>query len=210
MSFVLSKIEECSSASEVAQSVSVLHAIRWVTLAWRNVKADTIMKCFRAAGILTGDFNVASLPTVDEDPFADLDTADDLQSMMSQLPETCSAKEYLLAEDLPTCASYDSESWEDSFLDEVEHRSKRHKESEEAGEDSSSDEDTEEPHSGITQCRISTLAEAMSSVEDICKFLDLQGHTTEATEACQLLDKLAILQQKKQHLKQTTLDKFFS
>ena len=76
----------------------------------------------------------------------------------------------------------------------------------EKGEDSSSDEEAKEPHSSIAQCHINPLAEAMSSVEDIAsdKFLDLQDLITEATEACQLLDRLTNLLQK-QLLKQTTV-----
>ena len=35
MRFILAKIENCSSASEVLQSVNVLHAIRWVAEAWK-------------------------------------------------------------------------------------------------------------------------------------------------------------------------------
>lgn len=84
----------------------------------------------------------------------------------------------------------------------------------EKGEDSSSDEEAKEPHSSIAQCHINplteamskNLSEAMSSTEDIAsdKFLDLQDLITEATEACQLLDRLTNLLQK-QLLKQTTV-----
>ena len=44
MTFVLAKIETCSSASELLKSVNVLHAIRWVGEAWKNVKVITIKK----------------------------------------------------------------------------------------------------------------------------------------------------------------------
>ena len=50
--YVLSKIHECESASEVASEVSILVAIRWIAQAWKEVKAETICKCFRKAGIL--------------------------------------------------------------------------------------------------------------------------------------------------------------
>ena len=38
----MAKIETCSSASEVLQSVNVLYAIRWVAEAWKNVSETTI------------------------------------------------------------------------------------------------------------------------------------------------------------------------
>ena len=46
--FVLSKIDVCETASEITNSVTILHAIR---LAWEAVKPDTIKKCFRKASI---------------------------------------------------------------------------------------------------------------------------------------------------------------
>ena len=45
--FVLAKIEECTTASEVTKSLTILHAIRWVAEAWKKVASDTIQKCFR-------------------------------------------------------------------------------------------------------------------------------------------------------------------
>ena len=39
---VLSKIEECKTGSEVASSVNVLIAIRWIAQAWDKVQEKTI------------------------------------------------------------------------------------------------------------------------------------------------------------------------
>ena len=50
--FVLSQIDVCDKASEVAKSVSILHSIRWAAQAWDAVSAETIRRCFRKAGIL--------------------------------------------------------------------------------------------------------------------------------------------------------------
>ena len=48
--FVLSLIDACDKASEVAKSVSILHPIRWVAQA-DAMSAET--RCFRKAGMMT-------------------------------------------------------------------------------------------------------------------------------------------------------------
>ena len=55
----------------------MLHAIRWVAEAWKNVSETTIKKCFRKTGILRHDFSVVSpLIPAASDPFSDIDTCD--------------------------------------------------------------------------------------------------------------------------------------
>ena len=41
---ILSKIEECNTASEVVQSVTILNAVRWVAQAWEKVTPETFKK----------------------------------------------------------------------------------------------------------------------------------------------------------------------
>ena len=55
---VLARIDEAKNATEVTGSINVLTAIRLVALGWREVKASTIKKCFRKAGVLRDDFEV--------------------------------------------------------------------------------------------------------------------------------------------------------
>ena len=69
LQYVISKIDECDKASDIVKSLNVLIAIRWVALAWSQVTADTISKCFRKAGILDTQLDVNSRDTDDQDPF---------------------------------------------------------------------------------------------------------------------------------------------
>ena len=42
--YVLSKIDERSTATDVVKSVNILIAVRWVAKAWSMVKAETISR----------------------------------------------------------------------------------------------------------------------------------------------------------------------
>ena len=55
LQYVVAKIDTATLATEFTQSINVLTAIRWVALAWREVKALTVQKCFRHSGILHTD-----------------------------------------------------------------------------------------------------------------------------------------------------------
>ena len=118
--YVLSKIEECTSAAEVVNSVDVLLAIRWINKAWNEVKEETIQKCFRKAGILDEDLNPLTLVD-DVDPFAEADAL--LQDLITQsMPtsESCSVEEYINGESsLSTCQEFDNETWDTDFLDSI-------------------------------------------------------------------------------------------
>ena len=55
---VFARIDECDTATDVANSVNILVAIRWVTKAWLAVKETTICKMFSKAGMLDSTLNV--------------------------------------------------------------------------------------------------------------------------------------------------------
>ena len=42
MSYVLSKIVVCETATEVITSINILITMRWVAQAWAKVKAETV------------------------------------------------------------------------------------------------------------------------------------------------------------------------
>ena len=54
-------LAERTTASEVTKSLTILHATRWVTEAWKQVPSYTIKKCFQNAGILTESFEAVQL-----------------------------------------------------------------------------------------------------------------------------------------------------
>ena len=43
--------EDVTSAEQLAKSVTILDAIRWINQAWMLVRPDTIQKCFKNCGI---------------------------------------------------------------------------------------------------------------------------------------------------------------
>ena len=88
LSYVVSKIDECDLATDVVKSVNILVALRWVALAWNEVKSDTITKCFRKAGALNDVLEVVGLDHAGADgsvdPFADIDEDLELQHLIEQ------------------------------------------------------------------------------------------------------------------------------
>ena len=57
LTHVVSKVDQCNSASEVCKSVDLLQAIRWTAMAWNDVSESTVVKCFIKAGILDSQGN---------------------------------------------------------------------------------------------------------------------------------------------------------
>ena len=98
LSFVLSKIDETTlTASQIAKTVNVLKAIRWLSEAWGCVKTETVVKCFKTAGVISTDSSVVGCTGEDEDPFAELDADHELSTLVSRISDdgpTCSAQEY--------------------------------------------------------------------------------------------------------------------
>ena len=114
--YVLSKIDECESASEVASEVSVLVAIRWIAQAWKEVKAETICKCFRKAGILDVGMDMVSCDLSGEDPFSDIDENGGLIVELMPENEHCTAQEYVDGDcELLPC-DMDDGRWEEVFM----------------------------------------------------------------------------------------------
>ena len=73
LTYILSKIEDCTTTTELANSVNVLQAIWLIAQAWDIVSSDTIKKCFRKARVLDNNFKVVlEVVVTGDDPFAEL------------------------------------------------------------------------------------------------------------------------------------------
>ena len=75
---------------------------------WLRVRADTIAKCFRKAGILNADLDVIFCDLEEEDdPFLEADMRMEVQSLIENIMPTdgrCNVDEYL-NDDLPVAWS---------------------------------------------------------------------------------------------------------
>jgi len=71
----------------VIKGINILHAIRWVAIAWKAVKSETIKKCSRKGGVLEGSFIVSSRPCEESDPFKDGDeiSTSEMHKLIGQL-----------------------------------------------------------------------------------------------------------------------------
>ena len=119
---VISKIDEVDRASDVVKSVNLLVAIRWVALAWSQVTADTISKCFRKAGVLDTDLDVIRRDADDNNPFLQADNLLELGDLIEKTGDDgCSSNEFACGDDdLPVCAEMDDDdNWQSVFLDEL-------------------------------------------------------------------------------------------
>ena len=185
--YVLSKIEECTNATEVAKSVDVLSAIRWIGKAWDEVKEETIQKCFRRAGVLDEDLNPVSINEDGVDPFADVDAQ--LQELVAQsMPrsESCSIEEYISGENsLSTCADFDSETWDTDFLESIDtHRN---------GDDDDEDNDEDDEEVPLPPPKLMNIRAAIDSLEDVKMFLEYHGLVHESSKVHSCIDSLALV-----------------
>ena len=188
--YVLSKIEECDTASDVVKSVNILVAIRWVATAWANVKEETVAKCFRKAGILDS-LEVISSPhmqTDSVDPFLEVD--EQMESMKNLMERTmpdgqrCSVEDYLKGDDdLPICTDLDSNLWEDNSLSELGQQEP----------ESDEDEDNDDNETIPPPLKIQNFKEAIESLENVQQFLENRGHSEEAISVGLSVDKLVYL-----------------
>ena len=172
--YVLSKIDECDTASDVVKCINILIALRWVAKAWSLVRAETIAKCFSKAGILNAELDVISCDLEEEDdPFLEADMRVEVQSLIEKTMPTdgrCNVDEYLNGDDdLPVCMELDSDSWEADFLKQEE------QEVTDEEEDKEDEMDVEPPPP-----KLQNFMEAVRSLEDVQQFLESRRYIEEA------------------------------
>ena len=211
LQYVLTKIEECDTASQVAESLNVLKAIHFVSEAWEKVKPETICKCFRSAGVLDKDLNVTTcnVGQDDADPFLAVDSEFHLNDLIPQVVSdgACSVDEYLDGDgSLPVCRELSEEHWEEEFLAAA------------CSSEPDSIDDEEDCVAGDVEMevveavpKIDTFKDAMKNLEDVQLFLQNKGFTEEALKVGSVVTTVARLYcSSLVFSKQTTLDSYFS
>ena len=69
--YVLWRINDNASATEIVQDVNILMTIRWVQRAWKDVRTSMVKRCFEKCGFREGDDELTEDVDVDEE-FSDL------------------------------------------------------------------------------------------------------------------------------------------
>ena len=193
--YVVAKIDECTVASEVTKKIYIFQAIRWIAEAWEKVTVDTIKKCFRSSGILDSKFELRSLDILNgDDPFEDCDVDGndtELADLVSrvQVENSCSVKELIHNEDdTPVCGEVTDDTWDEAFFSELGPVAKQlnNKDDDidsielcsEADDMCSEEADDVEVEHPTT---VNSYFDAIKALEDFCWYLELKGHTDEAT-----------------------------
>lgn len=202
---VLAKIDNATKATDVTSSINVLIAIRWVALAWKEVKGTTIIKCFKKAGILSDTLDIQESICSSEDPFEDVDEAASLAPLISAAMGTqdaCSVSDYVNGDsELPVCTDLDNDHWEDNFMDSLTQENTMTPTEEDSDPESDVDLDPPVPV-------IKDFKEAIQTLEHVQDFLESRNCLEMATKMSALLTEVAAHQVSAMH--QTTLTQFFS
>ena len=55
LNHVVARMDDSSSATELARKLNVLYAVNWIVTSWKAVSEETIVKCFRRCGFIWSD-----------------------------------------------------------------------------------------------------------------------------------------------------------
>ena len=202
---MITKIDTANYASDVISSINVLVAIRWVALAWK-VKATTITKCFKKAGILNNNLDVLEVSS--DDPFPDVDETMSIGSLISTAMgslESCSVDQYVNGDDnLQVCVDTDGDQWEAHFMESL---------AQDVGSDShctveQNNSDNDDLDIPPPSPKIKNFKEAVQALEDVQTFLENRGCLDAAHTTSLLLNDVASTYVSS--LKQSTLDHFIT
>ena len=185
--------------------MNVLIAIRWVALAWSQVTADTISKCFRKAGILDREFNVICRDSPDDNPFLETDKLVELGRLIEKTGNgDCSVDEFVGGDDdFAVCVEMDGDNWQSAFLDKLINDPGQ----DEDEKDSNCEMEDDSAGQEVVP-RIKSYKEAIMALEDVAQFLQHKGNTEETMSLGSTID--AIYTCRNASTLQTTLDSFVS
>ena len=170
LTHVVSKIDDCDSATEVCKSVDLLQAIRWIGQAWETVSESTIKKCFVKAGLLSADESLVSFPAEHRefDPFEELESGE-LAQVNLLLCDASSGS----SSDIP------------SAVEALEATS-----AQDPGQDKDSDDDLIEVNSQAKEVKVKSMREAMTMLEDLTEYLTTENLTETANSLAKVLSHL--------------------
>jgi len=196
---VISKVDSCDSASDVAKSVNVLNAVTWISQAWKEVEPTVITNCFRHGGIQAKQ-GVADQPDIQP---VDLEAEEMLKVLVERVDSTCSAAEFISFDgDIMPFETLDGD-WEEQLIQRA-----LGAEDDPVEVDAVEEEDEDDVH----QPNIKSFREAMNVMEDVTMFLALQSDSSELFgEAAQVLQRLkSKVAERVASARQSTLDDFFT
>ncbi|XP_065832947.1 tigger transposable element-derived protein 6-like [Oscarella lobularis] len=202
LKYVIAKIDEATCASEIAKSLTILYAIRWVAAAWKRVSPETIKKCFRKAGVTNVDFEIVSADNYEEDPFADLEedqSAGELNFLIRQLTDEENVPDAAeIEKDLPICEEFSDVTWEEEFFARLQ------------SEDEIADitEDDDGLGEVVREPKLKRFKDAVDCLEEVQLFLEGKGCCEEARAASGLLNRVVEIHYQKLSLQTLYLPLF--
>ena len=168
LKFVISRVNDKKTASEIVKEVDVLKAIRWVKEARYQVDEETIRKCFRKCGFI---------PEVCEE-FESNDQIDtESEQLVRHIDGDASSADYIDADDMvPFCREpidLSNEEWRSLLRNEVS-SSKTDENAEPVEKIVCVDSDSEEECVDAEQAqpKITSLSEAIEMLDDLAEFAE--------------------------------------
>ncbi|XP_068731275.1 tigger transposable element-derived protein 4-like [Montipora capricornis] len=207
---VITMATDHNCATDVAKTLDVLQAIRWMGTAWSKVENDTIIKCFAAAGISSTFSEAAVVSTVsgEEDPFADLDVSvnEELGNLVQQVAPGSGISTYLESDnELPTCYSLLTEQ---QLLEAIGTSHVMEIESDDENEIEKEDIPGESECLNKTTT-LKSFKDVLDSVQNISAFLIQRGEFKVANEFSLLGDKVGALAIQRRTKQSGRLERYF-